>query len=70
MTLPVVDHVPVSALLAAPVSHFIDFHTVTKQELQGIQIPLQFTCSKPGLVDAIACWFDVTFDGSDPNVTV
>ena len=65
---PVVDAVAPCSLLAAPVSHFIDFHTVTSEQLQRIQIPFCFAPTRPGLVDALTCWFDVSFDSSDPTV--
>jgi len=70
LSLPVVDYVPPCALLAAPVSHLIDFHTATMESLKVVQIPLHFNCSRPGLVDAISCWFDVTFDGTNETSRV
>jgi len=59
---PVVDALNVDNLLAPATQHHIDFHTVTKDELQNVQMPLSFECTGVGVVHGVACWFDVTFD--------
>jgi len=59
---PVIDALNAAHMLAQPVSVELDFHTITKEQLQTIQMPMDFVCTGIGVVHGIACWFDVTFD--------
>jgi len=62
---PVVDALAVENLLGTPVSYPIDLHTVTKEELQRVRIPLSFESTGVGVIHGAACWFDVEFDPPD-----
>ncbi|CAL5219667.1 g1550 [Coccomyxa viridis] len=60
----VVDAVDPRCLVCQPVSHQIDFCTVTEEELHDITLRLQFPAGSAGNIHGLACWFDVDFQGS------
>ena len=61
---PVIDSFSPNLLLAAPVSHVIDFTTADEKDLQEIVMPLHYVSTSVGRCHGLACWFDVLFNGS------
>jgi len=62
---PVIDALNPNNVLAAATEYQIDFHTVTKEELKDVRIPLVYESISVGVIHGVACWFDVTFDPPD-----
>jgi histone-arginine methyltransferase CARM1 len=62
---PVVGYFDPSILISADFcSHSMDFHSVTLEEMQTIEIPFTFVINKTSILHGIASWFDVDFNGS------
>lgn len=62
---PVIDSFSPNLLLAAPVSHVIDFTQADETDLHEIIIPLRFVSTSVGRLHGLACWFDVLFNGTN-----
>ncbi|KAI8819454.1 S-adenosyl-L-methionine-dependent methyltransferase [Fimicolochytrium jonesii] len=60
---PVVGCFDSRILLAQPVSHFVDFMTITIAELQNIVIPFTWKVPFTALIHGIAGWFDINLGG-------
>lgn len=52
-----------------PSEYHIDFRTVPKTQLASFQMPLSFEMGEEIAIDGLVCWFDVDFEGSDPEKT-
>ncbi|XP_038874750.1 probable histone-arginine methyltransferase 1.4 [Benincasa hispida] len=61
---PVVDAFDPRLLVAASMSHVLDFTNIKEEELYDIDIPLKFVASVGARIHGLACWFDVLFNGS------
>jgi len=62
---PVVGYFSPKVMIASPpVTHRIDFQTVTLDELKTIDIEYRFEIERTALMHGLACWFDVTFNGT------
>jgi len=51
-------------------SHFVDFHTVTVEELKAFEIPFSHVVTKTAVCHGIAGWFDCDFIGSEKTVVL
>ncbi|KAI9100540.1 S-adenosyl-L-methionine-dependent methyltransferase [Phlyctochytrium arcticum] len=60
---PVVGNFDPRILLDAPVSHSVNFHTISIPELQDIVIPIEWRVPYTGLIHGIAGWFDIDLGG-------
>ncbi|KND03197.1 uncharacterized protein SPPG_02254 [Spizellomyces punctatus DAOM BR117] len=60
---PVVGNFDHRILLAPPVSHHVDFQTISVPELQDIVIPFTWKVPFTGLIHGIAGWFDINLGG-------
>jgi histone-arginine methyltransferase CARM1 len=67
---PIVDYIDPQFLMAQPTVTRFDFMTCTVEELQNIEIPLDFEINQPCLIHGIAGWFDIVFEGSNKTVTL
>jgi len=62
---PVVGYFNPKVMIASPpVTHKIDFQKVTLEELKTISVNFRFEIEQTALMHGLACWFDVTFDGT------
>lgn len=59
-----VDAFDPELLLAPPSSFAWDWMTLQADQLETLEFPLEFTCSKGGTMHGVASWFDVSFEGS------
>jgi len=67
-TQPIVDTFDVRILMAKPVLHSTNFLTAAEEDLQRIEIPLQYTMLSTGTLHGLAFWFDVGFLGQNSHV--
>lgn len=65
---PIVDTFDVRILMAKPVIHSTNFLTTSEEQLQRIEIPLQYTILMTGTLHGLAFWFDVAFLGQTNHV--
>ncbi len=68
---PVVGYVDPSSLLAtAAASIVIDFAADAPEKLHEMTLPFEFVVTRTALCHGLACWFDVSFDGSATKVVL
>ncbi|MBI5511114.1 MAG: 50S ribosomal protein L11 methyltransferase [Deltaproteobacteria bacterium] len=68
--MPVVGPMTAPSLMAAPVSHAVDFCRVSTAELARMRIPLAFEIETGGTLHGLAGWFDASLSGSVADVTL
>ena len=51
--------------VADAATHDVDFQTCSVEDLQEIEIPFEFAVARTALLHGLACWFDVSFNGTD-----
>ena len=54
--------------MAKPVLHSTNFLTAAEEDLQRIEIPLNYTMLSTGTIHGLAFWFDVAFLGQNNHV--
>ena len=61
-----IGNVDVDSLLSDQVSsHFIDFTSVSINEIQSFEMPLSVKVNKTGILHGLVCWFDVELVGGN-----
>ncbi|KAJ3026273.1 UNVERIFIED_CONTAM: Histone-arginine methyltransferase carm1 [Siphonaria sp. JEL0065] len=60
---PVVGNFDSRILMAASVSHYVDFRTVSIAQLKDIVIPISWVPAYTGIVHGVAGWFDIDLCG-------
>lgn len=60
----VVDAFETELLLSQPVSFAWDWTTLRADELESLDMHLEFKVQRAGPVHGVACWFDVLFEGT------
>jgi histone-arginine methyltransferase CARM1 len=67
---PVVGVFDPNCLMSSPDCKWVDFLTVSMEELKTFSIPFSFISDYTGVVHGLGGWFDLSFEGSDQFISL